>query len=221
MKKNYLNIITRILAILTAIPFGFIIFLSLFNILQPTYESMFNAFFFFITGISIFIFALSIYHLYTGKYTKLFISMFIIAGLTIFLARNNYIGNQPFIHPISMNIKMQLEVNNGNKVDLSTVIESKFERVCIFGPYSHNEGTRNILGFDWDIEQKTSIHLNDGYNVLVFIANNQVVDYVKHPRNIGDFSSFSGKCFTQFNAKFERENIRKGLRHLDVYFPNK
>ena len=134
---------TRVVALFTTIIFWFTTTLLLFNMRQPTsYESIFNPFFFFITGLSIFIFILSIYHLFTGKYTKLFISLFIITSVIIFLDKNNFIGNKPSIPIISSAIKSELEKNNWSKIDFAKTINIDFDRVCIFGPYSSNERYR-------------------------------------------------------------------------------
>jgi len=157
----------------------------------------------------------------TGKYMKLFLFILFIALTGIILNQNGYLNKEVFRHQISNNIKAQLKVSNGTEIDLSKVIKSNFERVCIFGPYSQNKGVENLLGFKWNIEAKTSIHLDDGHNVLVFIRDTHVIDYVKHPRNLGDFAKFSGQCFDKFNSKFIRKYPKKGLTHDDFYSPNK
>jgi len=83
----------------------------------------------------------------------------------------------------------------------------------------------NILGFKWNIEVKTNIQLEDGHNVIVFIKDNQVRQYVKHPRNLGDFSSLNGKCFDKYNSKLMCTKTKKGYPsqwiHLDNFTPQK
>ena len=161
------------------------------------------------------------YHFFTGKYRKLFLFILFITLTVIILDKNGHLNKEIFRHRISNNIQTQLETNNWTKLDLSKIIKSNFERVCIFGPYSQNKGVENLLGFKWDIEAKTSIHLDDSHNVLVFIKDNHVIDYVKHARNFGDFSNFSGQYFDKFNSKFIRKYPRKEWMHDNIYSPNK
>jgi len=105
---------------------------------------------------------------------------------------------------ISSEIFSQLKQSEWKTVEFSKVVSFEFDKVCIFGPYSTNEGAEKVLGFSWNMELKTSINSNDGVNVIAFVKDNNVISYVEHPRNQGDFWRLSGKCFDYKNTKLTR-----------------
>ena len=105
------------------------------------------------------------------------------------------------------------------KIDFSKTIHTNFDHVCIFGPYINNESVEHILGFKWNIEEKTNIQIEDGHNVIVFVKDKQVIQYVKHPRNLGDFSSLSGQCFDKYNSILERTKTTNKWIHLNIFTP--
>ena len=100
---------------------------------------------------------------------------------------------------ISENIYKQ-----GDTVNFSKATSLKFDKVCIFGPYSSNADASEILGFDWDIESKTNITSSDSVNIIVFTKNKKMIEYVAHPRNKNDFHKLNRKCFS-----YEFSTIRK------------
>ncbi len=105
---------------------------------------------------------------------------------------------------ISSAIFTQLKQSEWKTVEFSKAVPFKFDKVCLFGPYSTNEGAEKILGFSWNMELKTPISSNDGINVIAFVKDNKVISYVEHPRNQGDFWRLSSKCFDYKNTKLTR-----------------
>jgi hypothetical protein len=103
---------------------------------------------------------------------------------------------------ISSAISEQLARTGGRSVDLATVVKHSWDRVCILGPYSNNKIAQSTLGFEWDAELRTSIQFNEGISLLVFVSGQDVVAYVEHPRNMGDFSNLTARCFPRSNAQF-------------------
>ena len=110
---------------------------------------------------------------------------------------------------ISNELEIEIKNNNSEKVDLSKVGGSSWDRVCIFGPYSDNISAEKALGFRWDIENKTSIFSSDTVNVLVFAKGKAVIEYTEYPRSLGDFEKLSGQCFSRTDAMFVRNKQRK------------
>ncbi len=92
---------------------------------------------------------------------------------------------------------------------MSKVGGADWERICFFGPYSHNAIAEKSLGFQWDIEEKTSIASSETVNVLVFVKGQTVVIFTEHPRNLGDFAELSDQCFDRTEAVFVRNKERK------------
>lgn len=132
------------------------------------------------------------------KRTITFLCLFLVSSCGF--VRSEIIGKE---------LETQIKKNNWERVDLSQVGGSAWQRVCIFQPYSNNDLAKQTLGFEWDLEQKTSISSSDSMNLLVFVEGKEVITYVEHPRNLGDFEGLSGQCFDREDAKFARDKTRK------------
>lgn len=113
-------------------------------------------------------------------------------------------------------IASQFKRDTTKLIDLSVVGTEQWERVCILTPYMGNAQVEKVLGFKWDAENKTSIAVSDGINVLVFIKDTEVVGYTEHPRNKGDFANVKPKCIVRDRAKFERVNGDDGWAYLKL-----
>ena len=111
----------------------------------------------------------------------------------------------PGASEISNEIARQFESSGRKSVTLSKAVPGTWERVCILGPYSDNKAAKNMLGFEWNAEIRTSISSNDGISLLLFVKGKEVLDYVAHARNNGDFSNLSGKCFSREKATFVQD----------------
>jgi hypothetical protein len=103
---------------------------------------------------------------------------------------------------ISVNIAAQFRDTAGGTVDLRQAYEADWDRVCVLGPGSGNGAARRTLGFEWDADDKSVIHRNDGIALLLFVRGKEVVAYAEHPRNLGDFANLSGQCFARASASF-------------------
>ncbi len=101
---------------------------------------------------------------------------------------------------ISAQIQAQFDASRTAPIDLSLVGPPSWERVCVLPPYTLNDQTERILGFEWNSNSKTSIGGNDGINVLVFIQGTDVVAYTEHRRDKGDFSRMNPKCLAKSHA---------------------
>jgi len=99
-------------------------------------------------------------------------------------------------------IAKQFAESKGSSVSLTVAVPGAWEKVCVLGPYSKNDTAKQTLGFEWNAEAKTTIQTNEGISLLLFVQNKQVVSYVEHPRNHGDFSNLTTQCFTREKAHF-------------------
>lgn len=106
---------------------------------------------------------------------------------------------------ISQAISAQFARGPGARVDLSALAGGDWQRVCVLGPYSDSRRARELLGFDWDVEWRSAIVSSDSINLLLFADSAQVWHWVEHPRGEGDFSAYSGQCFSRANAVFKRD----------------
>jgi len=99
-------------------------------------------------------------------------------------------------------IAKQFAESKGSSVSLTAALPSAWEKVCVLGPYSNNDAAKQTLEFEWNAEAKTSIRTNEGISLLLFVQDKQVVSYVEHPRNHGDFSNLTTQCFPRDRTEF-------------------
>ena len=112
---------------------------------------------------------------------------------------------------VSQNITQQFESSARTFVNLTEVLSSEWEKVCILGPYSDNKATEKTLGFKWDVESASKIATNDSIALLLFVKDKNVIESVEHPRRDGDFTNLSRKCFAREMASFHHQtNPPKG-----------
>lgn len=109
---------------------------------------------------------------------------------------------------LSIKIDTLLNRDKTEIVDLTMLGNDNWDRVCFFGPYTRD--ANKALGFDWDIKKETSIEESDSINVIAFVKNENVVDFVEYPRKKGDFAKLSGQCFLRGDAKFSRKTDADG-----------
>jgi hypothetical protein len=126
----------------------------------------------------------------------------VITVLFLFLVSSCSFGRSEISRSdISKELEAQLQKNNRERIDLSQVGGSDWQRVCVFGPYSDNKRAEKTLGFKWDLEKNApSIVSADGVNVLAFVEGKDVIEHVEHPRSLGDFAKLSGQCFSRGDA---------------------
>lgn len=103
------------------------------------------------------------------------------------------------------NINLDITTDTGI-VDFSELVNGSWQKVCFFAPYSYNVTAKSVLGFNWDLENKSSISMSDGITLAVFIENQIVVNYFEISRYT-DFASFGGKCFPKKKTRFK---VRSG-----------
>jgi hypothetical protein len=86
-------------------------------------------------------------------------------------------------------------------VELSTLVPGKWDRLCVLGPYSSNKDAKELLGFEWDLEEESSISTFDSFTLLVFVAKDKVEQIVELSRE-ADFASQDKKCFDKSSSQF-------------------
>lgn len=96
-------------------------------------------------------------------------------------------------------------------VSLNELTDFQWQRMFIFVPYTPIQKIHKSLGFEWDRAEKTNVHMRDDICLLVFVSNNQVVQYVEYPRNYGDFSEIHiERGFSPSEALFEVVEAERG-----------
>ena len=64
-------------------------------------------------------------------------------------------------------------------VDIAALTTFEWDRLYIFGPYTSDKALRNTLPSNWD--GRYSVEVEEGYTLLVFVQNNQVVLAIEYP----------------------------------------
>lgn len=88
-------------------------------------------------------------------------------------------------------------------VNLRNIPSPSWQRVYIFGPYTHPSTISPALGFIWTGSDVDTIESSDGVNLLLFVRDRRVVMSVLHPRAEGDFVPDDvGHDFSRDEAEF-------------------
>jgi hypothetical protein len=112
---------------------------------------------------------------------------------------------------ISQKIIAELNSSPLAPIDLAKIGPPTWEKVCVLGSYTTNGEAEKILGFKWDVEQKSTVTKNDGINLLVFVKGQDVLAYTEHPRNKGDFSELQSRCLSRKQSTLLRKSDSNGV----------
>jgi len=96
------------------------------------------------------------------------------------------------IKPYNYHLTLIVENNLGKTLSVAELGGTDWEKVCFLGPYSNDSS--EVIGFDWEITDYTDVLVSDGHNVLVFVADDIVKDFIVQSRSKGDFSTLNGSC---------------------------
>jgi len=83
---------------------------------------------------------------------------------------------------VSRELSRQIQRGPGTTIDFAEVAPFAWDRVYVFGPYTPPAQIHTSLGFQWDGISRTSIELNDGVNLVVFVRGTEVVYWLEHSR---------------------------------------
>lgn len=89
-------------------------------------------------------------------------------------------------------------------IDMTEVAPFDWDRVCVLRPYSGPNQAREVLGFDWAVEDKSDIGSLDAISLLVFVQGREVVAYAEHPRGQGDLALLKPWCLDRGAAHLVR-----------------
>jgi hypothetical protein len=116
--------------------------------------------------------------------TVLFVSAIIAADQAFFLSR--------FLPDKSRDLMCESVHRRSSTISLEDYWPSPWDRVYIFFPYSSDVRIQRALGFRWSGFWLSGIRFSDGFNLLVFVKDQQVVNWLRLPRNCGDFEATPG-----------------------------
>jgi hypothetical protein len=99
-------------------------------------------------------------------------------------------------------------------LSLENIADDKWSRICFFGPYTLKSA--DVLGFDWEVNDRTDIGGDDTINIIVFATKNEVTEFVVVPRRKADFWKLSRQCFPRGNANFIYQEKVWSYLHKDA-----
>lgn len=104
-----------------------------------------------------------------------------------------------------------VERGPGAVIDFADLGPAYWDRVYVFHPYYPREAVQEDLGFQWSGVADTSIELNDGVNLVVFVRDGAVVGWFEHPRNRGDLGGLSNRIgYSRSVARFTVQTDQEG-----------
>lgn len=116
----------------------------------------------------------------------------------------------------SFSAKLEEALKAQKKINFSDLdVTFAWDRVCVFGPYTNAEKARSVLNIDWNIEERSQIHLSDSINALVFLYQGRVNQVVDLKRSITDFKNLD-ICLFRNDTVFEAGVDLNGLRYLKL-----
>ncbi|MBM7703792.1 hypothetical protein [Metabacillus iocasae] len=121
----------------------------------------------------------------------------LVALLSIFFIDRSYSKqNQAELQQMLISkIEEQQLVNNEIKVNFEELFDFKWDKVYVFTPYTSIKEVNNQLGFTWLGAKSTGIDRRDDVNLIVFVENNQVAQYIELPRSYGDIVAKGEEAF--------------------------
>lgn len=142
------------------------------------------------------------------------ILLMLVGAIYIYFKTVNY----PVVEDKDLVERLQRLVENkkGNNervvVNFARITNFKWDKLLIFTPYTDPKEIAGKQGFRWTNSIQTSIFVNDGENLLLFIKGDKVIRYINLPRNHGNFPDSLGRCcFDYNNAVFEVQEINDWL----------
>ena len=98
----------------------------------------------------------------------------------------------------------QYKIGKVDVIDLKTTTSFQWDRLYVFGPYTHSSRIVETVGTDWADICSASIEYDDGIVLLVFTLNGRSVQCVEYGRDNGDFDML--------------EDYRAGISIDDAHF---
>jgi hypothetical protein len=114
---------------------------------------------------------------------------------------------------VSSALSEQIRRGPGTMVDFAQAAPFAWDRVYVFGPYTSHEHIHKSLGFHWGGIERTTIELNDGVNLVVFVRGRRVVHWFEHARHeeLGDVTDPNGYAREETKFRVFRDGTEQRL----------
>jgi hypothetical protein len=105
--------------------------------------------------------------------------------------------------PTAAAIVAQVRSGPGHPLVLSELAPFRWDRVCLFGPYTTAQEVVQITGLPEAARATHGIESNESIDLLLFVEGDRIVREVELPRTGGDFApELLRKCYSRRDAIF-------------------
>jgi hypothetical protein len=117
-----------------------------------------------------------------------YIRIWLLLSFALHACNNSAPKNTLFAQHFKENVDVLLANEKDSVLHIGELTSFEWDSLYIFRPYTPLNEINEKMGFKWTDSRATQINQSDDFNLLLFIKNNQVVNFVELPRNYGDFS---------------------------------
>lgn len=110
---------------------------------------------------------------------------------------------------ISQEVTNIIDNENLDTIQIAKLTPFHWDSLYIFKPYTSMDSVHSVLGYKWEGFNNTTIDRTDGINLLLFTENDSVINYIRWPRNKGDFLRVQSICFTPMSGVFSIERVKQ------------
>lgn len=101
--------------------------------------------------------------------------------------------------------KIQAYMTNNKQINFDKIIPENLGNAHVVKSNTKIEDVNKIIGMKWKKAEDLFIEEFDFYNVVIFTKGNKVQQYVRIPRNFGDFKKVSDNTFEIIKNEEEKE----------------
>lgn len=105
---------------------------------------------------------------------------------------------------LEKSISSAMEKEGVEKIDVNSLTDFNWEKAYIFTPYTTQETISEQLGVNY--KDPSNLYYRDDINLIVFLDNNKVVQYVEITRKFGDLLIETDDGFTPLDATLKIKN---------------
>ena len=144
---------------------------------------------------------------------KVIINFLVFIFLIISCKKEIQSNNEFPFENIAGKLDKVLANNTADKqIDIAKLTPFDWEQLYVFKPYTPIREIDSKLGYIWVEAEKTFINQEEEFDLLVFVKNDTVVNYIRWFRNKGDFMRIKSLKYSYDSAKFVLKKEKYGGR---------
>ena len=109
----------------------------------------------------------------------------LVALLTVFFIDRSYSKHNQEVSQQVLIDEIEKQQHGVSTIDLRQLFDFKWDEVHVFSAGTELAAIEDTLGFSWFEAKSTKIDKTDDVNLIVFVENNQVAQYIMLPTQYG------------------------------------